>query len=259
MLAIGELVKEAGFPPGVINFVSGGGKVGALLASHMEIAKISFTGSTAAGRLVQIAAAKSNLKHCTLELGGKSPSIVFNDADLENAVRYNSEGFLLNSGQVCSAGSRVLVQEGIAPKFVEALRDAFLKFNQAVGDPALEQTFMGPLADKAQFDRVMSFLEHGKKEGVEMITGGVRKGDKGRFIEPTLLLNPDLNSKLYTEEIFGPVLSIRTFKTEEEAIKLANDTTYGLSCELPLSHTLCLLLNLDRRTNQSRYSQRLHE
>ena len=244
-LAVGELVKEAGFPPGVINLVSGGGKVGALLASHMEIAKISFTGSTAAGRLVQIAAAKSNLKRCTLELGGKSPSIIFNDADLENAVRYNSEGFLLNSGQVCSAGSRVLVQEGIAPKFIEALRDAFLKINQAVGDPASEQTFMGPLADRKQFDRVMSFLEDGKKEGLEMITGGVRKGDKGRFIEPTILLNPDLKSKIYREEIFGPVLSVRTFKTEEEVIELANDTTYGLSCKLLVRYfTISLLLLL---------------
>lgn len=241
-LALGDLVKEAGFPPGVINFVSGGGKVGALLASHMEIAKISFTGSTAAGRLVQIAAAKSNLKHCTLELGGKSPSIIFDDAELENAVHYNSQGFLLNSGQVCSAGSRVLVQEGIAPRFIEALRDAFLKFGQAMGDPAMEQTFLGPLADKAQFDRVIGFLQDGKKEGVEMVTGGVRKGDKGQFIEPTVLLNPGLNSRLYRDEIFGPVLTVRTFKTEEEAIQLANDTTYGLSCEFPIDFPLLLFI-----------------
>jgi aldehyde dehydrogenase (NAD+) len=235
-LALGELVKEAGFPPGVINFVTGAGKVGSLLASHMDIAKIAFTGSAATGRLVQIAAAKSNLKHCTLELGGKSPAIIFDDADVDNAVRYNSQGFLLNSGQICAAGSRVLVQEGIAPKIIEAIKQAFAQLDGAMGDAASEQTYLGPLADKQQFDRVMSFLEEGKKEGagMEVLTGGNRKGDKGMFVEPTIILNPDLKSKIYTDEIFGPVLTIKTFKTEDEAIEMANNTSYGLSGEWPI-------------------------
>src|SRR5436305_2242527 len=231
-LAIGELIKEAGFPPGVINIVTGGGKVGAMLAGHMDIAKVAFTGSAATGRQVQIAAAKSNLKHCSLELGGKSPALIFDDADLENALEHNSEGFLLNSGQVCVAASRILVQEGIAPKFVQGLKGAFEKFSGAMGDASSEQVYLGPLADKKQFDRVMGFLEEGKKDHVEVLVGGVRKGEKGQFVEPTVLLNPDGKSKVYNEEIFGPVVVLRTFKTEEEAIEMANDTSYGLGCEL---------------------------
>ena len=176
--------------------VTGGGKVGALLASHMQIAKISFTGSAGSGRQVQIAAAKSNLKHVSLELGGKSPSIIFDDANLENAVGHNSQGFLLNSGQVCVAGSRILVQEGIAPEFIELLKAAFIKFSDTMADPSLESTFLGPLADKKQFDRVMTFLNDAKREGVEMLTGGVRKGDKGTFVEPTVIMNPDTSSKV---------------------------------------------------------------
>lgn len=233
-LAFGELIKEAGFPPGVVNIVTGGGKVGAMLAGHMDIAKVAFTGSAAAGRQVQIAAAKSNLKHCSLELGGKSPALIFDDADLENALEHNSQGFLLNSGQVCVAASRILVQEGIAPKFVEGLKGAFEKFSSAMGDASSEQVYLGPLADKKQFDRVMGFLEEGKKDGVEVLVGGVRKGEKGQFVEPTVLLNPDGKSKVYNEEIFGPVVVMRTFKTEEEAIEMANDTSYGLGCELQM-------------------------
>jgi len=230
-LYLGQLFKEAGFPPGVVNLVSGAGKVGALLASHLEIAKISFTGSAQSGRLVQIAAAKSNLKHVSLELGGKSPSIIFNDAHLENAVVHNSQGFLLNSGQVCVAGSRILVQKEIAPKFIEALKAAFINFSGAMADPTLESTYLGPLADKAQFDRVMGFLNDAKKDSVEVLTGGVRKGEQGQFVEPTILMNPDTSSRVYTDEIFGPVVVVKTFDTEEEAIELANATTYGLGGE----------------------------
>ncbi len=228
VLYLGQLFKEAGFPPGVVNLVSGGGKVGALLSSHLGIAKVSFTGSAGSGRQVQIAAAKSNLKHVSLELGGKSPAIIFNDANLENAVAHNSQGFLMNSGQICVAGSRILVQNGIAPKFIEALRAAFLQFNDTMADPALESTYLGPLADKAQFERVMGFLEGAKKDGIEVLTGGIRKGEKGRFVEPTILMNPDVTARVYTDEIFGPVVVVKTFETEEDAIKLANDTTYGL-------------------------------
>lgn len=228
VLYLGELFKQAGFPPGVINLISGGGKVGALLAAHMDIAKISFTGSAASGRLVQIAAAKSNLKHVSLELGGKSPAIIFDDAHLENAVAHNSQGFLLNSGQVCFAGSRVLVQNNIAPRFIEALKIAFVKSSENMGDPGSETTVFGPLADKAQFDRVMGFLESAKQDGIEVLTGGARKGEHGQYVEPTILMNPDTSNRVYTDEIFGPVLTIKTFETEEQAIEMANSTTYGL-------------------------------
>lgn len=231
-LYLGNLVKEAGFPAGVINFVSGAGKTGGLLASHMKISKIGFTGSITTGRIVQQAATKSNLKKCTLELGGKSASLVFNDADLDTAVTQNSQNFLLNSGQVCIASSRTLVQEGIAPKFIEALKTQFQNFSHAMGDTLKAETFLGPLADKKQFESVMGFLEQGRKEGVEVLAGGGRKGDKGNFVEPTLLLNPSSKSKVYTDEIFGPVLAIKTFKTEEEAIEMANHTTYGLGATL---------------------------
>jgi len=228
--AYGDLIKEAGFPPGVINIITGAGAVGSLLASHMQIAKIAFTGSTATGRAVQIAAAKSNMKLVSLELGGKSPALIFDDADLDNAVLHNSVSFLRNSGQICFAASRVLVQEGIAPKFVEAIKSAFERATEKMGDASLADTAWGPLADKKQFDRVMGFLNDGKAEGVQVLAGGGRKGDRGQFVQPTVFLNPDVKSKVYTDEIFGPVISLRTFKTEEEAIALANDTGYGLGC-----------------------------
>ena len=232
-IAQGELMKEAGFPPGVINIVSGAGKTGALLASHMKIYKISFTGSIASGRKVADAANKSNLKPVTLELGGKSPAIIFNDADIPNALAMNSQGFLANSGQICAACSRTLVQEKIAPEFIKGLKQKFEEMSKVMGDTMDPNTALGPLADKAQYDRVMNFLENGKKSSnAEVITGGVRKGEKGCFIEPTIFLNPDAKSDIYTDEIFGPVLSIKTFKTEEEAIEMANDTTYGLAASI---------------------------
>ncbi|KAM0724131.1 hypothetical protein Q7P37_000012 [Cladosporium fusiforme] len=228
LAAYGDLIKEAGFPPGVINVLSGGAATGALLASHMQISKIAFTGSAAGGRAVMAAAAKSNLKHVSLELGGKSPSILFDDCDIPNAVQHNSEGFLRNSGQICFAASRVLVQESIAAEFIQALKTAFQNAAEKMGDPSATETLFGPLADKKQFDRVMQFLDEGKKSGVEVLVGGERKGDKGTFVQPTVFLNPDVKSKVYVDEIFGPVISVKTFRTEDEAIALANDTSYGL-------------------------------
>ncbi|KAK3075430.1 hypothetical protein LTR53_001215 [Teratosphaeriaceae sp. CCFEE 6253] len=228
LAAYGDLINEAGFPPGVINIVTGAGPVGALLASHMKIAKIAFTGSAFAGRQVMAAAAKSNLKHVSLELGGKSPALVFDDADLDNVVAQTSDSFLRNSGQICFASSRVLVQTGIAPKYIEAIKTAFLEAEKKMGDPSLDSTAFGPLADKKQFERVMGFLEDGRAEGLEYLAGGRRMGDKGTFVQPTVILNPDVKSKVYTDEIFGPVISVKTFGTEEEALAMANDTTYGL-------------------------------
>lgn len=170
----------------------------------------------------------SNLKRVVLELGGKSPSLIFPDADLENALQHHSQNFLFNTGQACIAATRTFIHEDIAPKFVEGLKARFEQFSNTQGNPMDAKTFLGPLADGKQFERVMSFLDIGKKEA-ELVTGGVRHGDKGFYVEPTIFLNPGDDARIYREEIFGPVITLRTFKTEEEAIKLANDTSYGLS------------------------------
>ncbi|KAG8163067.1 hypothetical protein KVR01_007545 [Diaporthe batatas] len=233
-LAIAPLFAEAGFPPGVVQFVTGASETGHLLASHMDIAKISVTGSIAAGKAVQDAATKSNLKKTTLELGGKSPALVFADADFENAVGSVAGGFLAKSGQICVAASRVLVQESIAEKFLAASKAVFVGIGAQMAkaaNPLELSTEHGPVVDKIQFDRIMSYIESGKKSA-QLLTGGKRLGSKGCFIEPTIFLNPDPKSQIWKEEIFGPVLSVRTFKTEEEAIAMANDTVYGLAASV---------------------------
>jgi aldehyde dehydrogenase (NAD+) len=168
------------------------------------------------------------LKRVVLELGGKSPSIIFDDADIENALTHSSQNFLFNSGQACVAATRTFVHEDIAPKFVEQLKARFEQFKHTIGSPLDAKTFLGPLADGKQFERVMSFLEIGKEEA-ELVTGGGRHGTTGFYIEPTIFLNPKEDAKIYREEIFGPVATIKTFKTEEEAIRMANDTIFGLS------------------------------
>lgn len=195
----------------------------------MDVAKIAFTGSVAVGRKVQIAAAKSNLKHVTLELGGKSASIVFEDADIANAVRSNSQMFLFNNAQSCSGASRVFVQESIAPTFIEAMKQAFAGAAGTIGDPSKPDTFLGPMVDKAQVERVDGYVQEAKSNGIEVLVGGEKRSGTGQYYTPTVLLNPDLESRVWREEIFGPVLMVRTFKTEDEVIELANDTDYGLS------------------------------
>ncbi|KUL81642.1 hypothetical protein ZTR_09382 [Talaromyces verruculosus] len=231
-LFVGKLFAEAGFPPGVVNFVTGGGATGHLLAAHLKIRMISFTGSTNAGRKVQEAAAKSNLKKVSLELGGKSPAIVFEDADLQNAVPNLAHGFLFNSGQVCAAASRLYVHESISTKLTAILKESFEAISQGLGSSPLDpKTFIGPVADSVQFETIMRYIEEGKKSA-KLITGGNQKGDKGYFIEPTIFVDPSPDSKVLREEIFGPVLVIQTFKTEEEVIELANDTEYGLSAAI---------------------------
>lgn len=235
MLAVAPLFAEAGFPPGVINFVCGDGSTGALLASHMDIDKIAFTGSTAVGRAVQVAAAKSNLKKVTLELGGKSPAVIFEDADIQNAVANFAQGLLFNSGQVCFTTSRLLLHESIADTFIQALKQAFDGAAGAMGDQMKEETQLGPLVDRKQFERVLGFLESGKSEA-ELVVGGARKGDKGCFVQPTIFLNPKENAKIYREEIFGPVVAATVFDTEEEAINMANDSAFGLSGKLCQVH-----------------------
>lgn len=227
-LVFAKLIKEAGFPPGVLNIISGFGQVaGAAISSHMDIDKVAFTGSTIVGRTIMKAAASSNLKKVTLELGGKSPNIIFNDADIEQAISWVNFGIYFNHGQCCCAGSRVYVQEGIYDKFVAAFKARAEK--NKVGDPFAEETFQGPQVSKLQYDRIMSYIESGKKDGATVETGGERFGDKGYFIKPTIFTNVKPEMKIMQEEIFGPVCAIAKFKTEEEVINMGNDTTYGLA------------------------------
>jgi aldehyde dehydrogenase (NAD+) len=227
-LVFAQFVKEAGFPPGVLNIISGLGKVaGAALSSHMDVDKIAFTGSTVVGRTIMKAAASSNLKKVTLELGGKSPNIVFEDADIEAAISWVNFGIYYNHGQCCCAGSRIYVQESIYDKFMTAFKERSAK--NKVGDPFQDETFQGPQVSQVQFDRIMGYIKTGKEEGATIEIGGERHGDKGYFIQPTIFSNVTQNMKIMQEEIFGPVCAIAKFKDEEEVIKAANDSTYGLA------------------------------
>jgi aldehyde dehydrogenase (NAD+) len=234
-LLAASLVKEAGFPPGVINIISGFGKIaGAALSSHMDVDKVAFTGSTVVGRQIMKAAAGSNLKKVTLELGGKSPNIVFADADIDNAISWVNFGIFFNHGQCCCAGSRIYVQESIYDKFIQRFKERAAK--NAVGDPFDKNTFQGPQVSQLQFDRIMSYIEDGKEAGAKIETGGKRKGDKGYFIEPTIFSNVTEDMKIVQEEIFGPVCSISKFKDQADAIRLGNSTTYGLAAAVHTSN-----------------------
>jgi len=225
------LVEKAGIPAGVVNILSGFGKTaGAAIASHMDIDKVAFTGSTVVGRTILQAASKSNLKKVTLELGGKSPNIVFDDANIEDAISWVNFGIFFNHGQCCCAGSRVYVQEGIYDKFIEAFKARTAK--NVVGDPFNADTFQGPQVSKLQFDRIMNYIQSGKEAGAKVETGGARHGTEGYFIQPTIFSGVSEDMKIMQEEIFGPVCSISKFKTEEEAIKMGNETTYGLAAAL---------------------------
>jgi aldehyde dehydrogenase (NAD+) len=234
ILYLGNLIKEAGFPPGVVNLLNGEGrKAGAALAQHLDVDKIAFTGSTATGKEI-MKMASVNMKNITLETGGKSPLVVFDDCDLDQAVKWSHVGIMYNQGQVCTATSRILVQEGIYDKFVESFKEYVSKAS-VVGDPFKDDTFQGPQVTKAQFERVLSYIESGKSEGAKLVAGGEAYkdiGGKGFFISPTIFTDVKDNMKIYREEVFGPFVAISSFKTEEEAIERANDTTYGLGAAL---------------------------
>lgn len=235
-LVFTQYIQQAGFPPGVFNLISGFGMVaGAALSSHKDIDKIAFTGSTAVGRQIMQAAALSNLKKVTLELGGKSPNIVFDDADIEDAINWVNFGIYFNHGQACCAGSRIYVQEGIYDKFLAAFKKRATE--NKVGDPFDEETFQGPQVSRLQYDRIMGYIKSGKEEGATLETGGVRHGNKGYFIEPTIFSNVRPDMKIVQEEIFGPVCSISKFKDVKEVLKLAHDTPYGLAAAV---HTTSL-------------------
>lgn len=227
-LVFTQFIEQAGFPAGVFNLVSGFGKTaGAALSSHMDVDKIAFTGSTVVGRVIMKAAAASNLKKVTLELGGKSPNIVFDDADIEDAINWVNFGIYYNHGQCCCAGTRIFVQEGIYDKFLAAFKKRAAE--NKVGDPFNEETFQGPQVSQLQYDRIMSYIKSGKEEGATVETGGERLGDKGYFIKPTIFSNVRPDMKIMQEEIFGPVCAISKFKDEEEVVELAHDTNYGLA------------------------------
>ena len=205
---------------------------GALLASHMKVAKISFTGSTATGRKIQDAATKSNLKRVTLELGGKSPLVIFDDCDIDKALFWAVLGITSGTGQVCAATSRIYVQDTIMDTFMEKLKERFEQITLG-GDPLVQGTMYGPVVDKIQFDRVMGYIEKGKIDsGAKLLTGGTSYAKKGLYISPTVFVNPADDAAIYKEEIFGPVLCAKSFKTEEEALFMANDTQYGLAGNL---------------------------
>ncbi|KAK1767243.1 aldehyde dehydrogenase [Phialemonium atrogriseum] len=226
-LALGTLIREAGFPPGVFQVISGDGTTGALLASHMRVRKVSFTGSTSTGRRIQEMAARSNLKRVTLELGGKSPAVVFDDCNLDNAVAWCANAITANTGQVCFAASRVYVQEGIYKEFVAKYKQAMKDKAAAVGDPDAATTTIGPLVDKMQFDRVSGFIERGRSQG-NLLVGGEKVGGKGYYVQPTVFENVAHDAEISQEEIFGPVAVLNSFRTEEEIVALANDSEYGL-------------------------------
>ncbi|XP_057507287.1 aldehyde dehydrogenase family 2 member C4-like [Actinidia eriantha] len=227
-LYCGHLAKQAGVPDGVLNVINGfGPTAGAAICSHMDVDTVSFTGSTEVGRLVMQAAAMSNLKPVSLELGGKSPLIIFDDADVDKAADLALLGALFNKGEVCVAGSRVFVQEGIYDEFVKKLSEKAKTW--MVGDPFDPKVLQGPQANKTQFDKILSYIEHGKREGATLLTGGRPCHEKGYYIEPTVFTNVTDNMVIARDEIFGPVMSLMKFKTVDEAIKRANDTRYGLA------------------------------
>ena len=227
-LRLGELIVEAGFPEGVVNLLPGfGSTAGAAIARHMDVDKVAFTGSTEVGRLIMEAAAKSNLKRISLELGGKSPNIIFADTDLDDAVEGAHLGLFVNQGQSCCAGSRVFVEETIYDEFVEKSTARARK--RRVGDPLDPRTDQGPQVSASQFDRIMGYIESGKREGATLACGGERVGDRGYFIQPTVFSDVQDEMKIAREEIFGPVMSIIPFKDVDEVIARANRTTYGLA------------------------------
>jgi aldehyde dehydrogenase (NAD+) len=227
-LLAGRLLHEAGLPDGVVNIVSGfGPTAGAALASHMDVDKLAFTGSTNTGKIVLELAARSNLKPVTLELGGKSPFIVCEDADIDHAVDLAHFALFFNQGQCCCAGSRTYVHENIHDEFVAKAKARALK--RSVGDPFKSGIEQGPQIDTEQFEKIMKYIRSGTESGATLETGGQRLGTKGFYIEPTVFSNVKEDMLIAQEEIFGPVQSILKFKGINEVIKRANNTSYGLA------------------------------
>jgi phenylacetaldehyde dehydrogenase len=226
-LRLGEIILEAGVPEGVVNVITGFGEdAGAPLAAHDGVDKIAFTGSTEVGKLI-VDAARGNLKKVSLELGGKSPNIVFADANMDAAIAGTASGIFFNHGQCCCAGSRLYAEHSVYDQVVEGVSAAAKKIKLGPGmDP---QTEMGPLVSMEQMDRVCEFLAEGERDGATAVTGGKRFGDKGYFVEPTVLTETNKDMSVEAEEIFGPVVTVIPFDKPEEIDSHANDSEYGLA------------------------------
>jgi acyl-CoA reductase-like NAD-dependent aldehyde dehydrogenase len=226
-IRLGELILEAGFPPGVVNVVTGFGETaGAAISEHPDVDKVAFTGSTAVGKMIA-RAASGNLKKLSLELGGKSPNVIFEDADLDKAVAASVGGFCALSGQICVAGSRIFIQEKIYDEVVQRLADYTANFR--VGDPFDPTTTMGPVASAEQYQRVTSYFDIAKADGARVAVGAATLGGKGYFIKPTLYADVRNGMRIAREEVFGPVAAAIPFKDENDAVLQGNDTIYGLA------------------------------
>ncbi|XP_031551904.1 aldehyde dehydrogenase, mitochondrial-like [Actinia tenebrosa] len=227
-LYIASLIAEAGFPPGVVNVIPGyGPTAGGAIASHMDVDKIAFTGSTEVGKIIQQTAGATNLKNVTLELGGKSPNIVLKDSDVDFAVEMSHFALFFNQGQCCCAGSRTFVEEAIYDEFVE--KSVKRALNRTVGNPFDLNNEQGPQVDKEQLDKILNLIESGKNEGAKLEVGGGRHGDKGYFVQPTVFSGVQDDMTVAKEEIFGPVMQILKFKDTDDIIRRANKSIYGLA------------------------------
>jgi aldehyde dehydrogenase (NAD+) len=227
MLRVAELFLDAGLPPGALNVVCGKGSVvGEALVRHPGVDKVTFTGSPKVGRGI-LQGAAGNFKKVTLELGGKSANVIFADANLDRAARSAASGIFFNAGQVCSAGSRVLVQRPVYDEVVQRLVERARAIR--VGDPSAPATTMGPVISAGQMKTILGYIEIGKTEGASVVTGGARFGDSGYFVEPTVFANVAHEMRISQEEIFGPVLSVIPFDDEADALRIANGTSYSLA------------------------------
>jgi phenylacetaldehyde dehydrogenase len=225
-LRLGELVQEAGLPDGVLNIVTGYGAAGAAIAAHDDVDKVAFTGSTEVGKLI-VKAASGNLKRVTLELGGKSPNVVYADADMQTAIAGAANGIFFNHGQCCNAGSRLYVQKAAYDDVVAGVAEVAKSIKVAPGtDP---ESQMGPLISDEQFEKVLAYLHTGVSDGAEAVVGGGKAADRGYFVEPTILAKTNPNMSVEREEIFGPVVCAIPFDSPEEIVPTANDTNYGLA------------------------------
>ena len=231
VLVLAELIKKAGFPPGVVNIVNGFGRdAGSALVQHPLVDKVAFTGSTATGAQI-MKMASATLKNITLETGGKSPLLVFDDADLEQAVKWSHLGIMSNQGQICTATSRILVQKGVYDKFIPRFVEEVKKTSK-VGNQWDPTAYQGPQVSKQQYDRILSYIDSGREAGAQIATGGTKitsiGNGKGYFVSPTVFVDVKTDMRIWREEIFGPVVVIREFDDEADAIAVANDTVYGL-------------------------------